>query len=60
MYVFLEDSNKKISASVTTSMNNYNVISVKWSKREEFTADLSKQKPSLYNKNGFPILEDGN
>lgn len=42
LYVFLEDSNKKIPSTVTTSMNNYHVVPVKWSKREDFTADLSK------------------
>ena len=42
LYVFLQDEGKKISSSIITSMNNYDVIPVMWSKREKFTKDLVK------------------
>ena len=37
LYVFMYGSNKKIS----TSMNNYQVVPVRWSKRENYTAKLT-------------------
>ncbi|MGN0366747.1 MAG: DUF1829 domain-containing protein [Suilimivivens sp.] len=42
LYVFLQDTDKKIPQSVITTMNNYNVIPVKWSKREDYINDLVK------------------
>lgn len=42
LYVFMQDNNKKIPASVITSMNNYNVVPVKWSKRNDFISALTK------------------
>ncbi len=42
LYVFLQDNVKKIPSTVFTSMNNYNVIPVEWSKRDNYTSDLAK------------------
>lgn len=42
LYVFMQDSGKKIPQSVITSMSNYNVVPVKWSKRKDFVSELSK------------------
>lgn len=42
LYVFMQDNDKKIPASVITSMNNYNVVPVKWSKRKDYVAELIK------------------
>lgn len=42
LYVFIEDRHKKIPPSVITSMLNYNVIPIKWSKRGDFVEELSK------------------
>lgn len=42
LYVFIQDTNKKVPASVITSMNNYNVVPVKWSKRNDYVAALKK------------------
>lgn len=39
LYVFLQDTVKKISSSITTAMNNYHVTPIMWSSREEF-ADI--------------------
>lgn len=40
LYVFFQDRGKKISSTITTAMSNYNVIPVRWSKREHFSAAL--------------------
>lgn len=42
LYVFLQDKEKKIPQTVITSMKNYGVIPVQWSKRENFAEDLVK------------------
>lgn len=42
LYVFMQDNDKKIPSSVITSMNNYNVVPVKWSKRNEYIKELIK------------------
>lgn len=42
LYVFMQDTDKKIPTSVITSMNNYNVVPVKWSKRKEVISELTR------------------
>lgn len=42
LYVFLQDKDKKISRSMITSMENYNVVPVVWSMRDKYVADLAK------------------
>lgn len=42
LYVFLQDKDKKISANSITSMKNYDVVPVIWSKRESYVAELAK------------------
>lgn len=42
LYVFIHDAGKKISASNITAMENYNVVPVKWSKRENYVSELIK------------------
>ncbi len=42
LYVFMQDSEKKIPSSVITSMSNYNVVPVKWSKRKDYISELVK------------------
>lgn len=42
LYVFLQDKGRKISSSVITTMNNYNITPVIWSKRKNFTSELMK------------------
>ena len=42
LYVFLQDKDRKISPSSITSMENYGVVPVIWSKRESYVTDLVK------------------
>lgn len=41
LYVFLQDTNKKISPTIITSMKNYNVTPVIWSLRTQYTKYLT-------------------
>lgn len=42
LYVFLQDTEKKVPSSVTTSMKNYHVIPIVWSHRNNFIEELVK------------------
>lgn len=42
LYVFLQDKGKKISQNAITSMKNYGVIPVIWSKRESYVNELAQ------------------
>ena len=42
LYVFIQDAGKKVSSTNITAMENYNVVPVVWSKRENYVLELIK------------------